>query len=82
MFIIIDENMKNCKKEFDAFNDMQTLVWTGNYCSVRTDNLLGTLRFMQDNWRRMGWILPDDEYIDEKRVEFNILYFFKETPKN
>lgn len=63
--------------EFDSLPDFEILATTENYCSVRTGDLLETLMFMQDRGRRLQETLEDDEYINGKRVEFNILSFSK-----
>ena len=61
------------KTEFDPMEDMQTLTSHSNLFVVRTAKLLPTLQFMQENWRKLWELIPDDE----NGVEYNILTYYK-----
>ena len=53
--------------------EIETYMMTERACIIRTSNLLPTLQFMQECWRRLWELLPDDEW----EFEFNILTFYK-----
>lgn len=70
------ENMKNFNErypDFDAFQDMDILAEKPSRCMIRTYKLLAVLLFMQEYWRRLFELLPDDEW----QFEYNILTFYK-----
>lgn len=76
MFIITDENMLKTDyecEEFSPFEDMEILSQDNNLCVVRTGKLFPTLFFMQNAWRKLWELLPDDE----DWVEYNILTYYK-----
>ena len=71
MFIITDENMLKTDLEyetnhssFDPIEDIQILAQQENWCMVRTEKLLPTLRFMQQIGWKIWELIPDDEFTE------------------
>lgn len=65
-FITETENMKNFNwrekyEDFDALEDIEPIVSNPDWCIVRTWKLMPTLWFMQDAWRKIWSMEPDDE---------------------
>ena len=82
MFITIEENMLEMDysqkyEDFDAIEDVEVLAMQENWCQVRTWKLMPTLWFMQNAWRKIWELVPDDEYISWVRFEKNILTYYK-----
>ena len=67
MFITTDENMKDSNKKREKIQQ------TKDVCILRTAYLLYTLNYMQENWRKLLELIPDDE----DGVEYNLLTFYK-----
>jgi hypothetical protein len=71
MFIITDENMLKTDYDqeinhsnFDPIADIQILAQQENWCMVRTEKLLPTLRFMQQIGWKIWELIPDDEFTE------------------
>ena len=63
--------------DFDAIEDIEPLAMQKNWCVVRTRKLMPTLWFMQNAWRKIWELVPDDEYVSWVRLEANILTYYK-----
>ena len=72
-----DFNRQDKYDDFDAIEDIEPLAMQSNWCQVRTRKLMPTLRFMQDAWRKLWELVPDDEYISGVKFEANILTYYK-----
>lgn len=68
MFIIEEVNMRDFNMDM-----VEVLEQTNNTIIIRTADLLPTLQFMQQCWRKLWDLLPDDE----DWMEFNILTYYK-----
>lgn len=72
-----DFNWRDKYKDFNAIEDIEVLVSEPTWCMVRTRALMPTLWFMQDAWRKIWELIPDDEYISWIKFEANILIYYK-----
>lgn len=82
MFITIEGNMLEMDysqkyEDFDVIEDVEVLAMQKNWCQIRTGKLMPTLWFMQNAWRKIWELVPDDEYISWVRFEKNILTYYK-----
>lgn len=83
MFITDDDAMKDFNwrekyDDFDSIEDIEVLTMNENLCMIRTRKLMPTLWFMQESWRKIWELIPDDEYDKYGiRYEYNILTFYK-----
>ena len=71
MFITNDDNMKDFNMDM-----VEVMSQTKNMLILRTSDLLPTLKFMQQCWRSLRELLPDDE----NGTEYNLLTFYKKKP--
>lgn len=72
-----DFNWREKYKDFNAIEDIEVLVSEPTWCMVRTRALMPTLWFMQEAWRKIWELMPDDEYISWIKFEANILIYYK-----
>ena len=71
-------NWRDKYSDFDELQDIETLAMQKTWCMIRTIKLMPTLWFMQDAWRKIWELIPDDEYDKYGiRYEYNILTFYK-----
>ena len=71
-------NWREKYTDFDELEDIETLAMQKNWCMIRTIKLMPTLWFMQDAWRKIWELTPDDEYDKYGiRYKYNILTFYK-----
>lgn len=82
MSITTVENMKDFNyrdkyPDFDEIEDIEVLAMQPTWCMIRTGKLMPTLWFMQQAWRHIWELTPDDEYISWVRFEKNILTYYK-----
>lgn len=56
---------------------VEKLICTKDTLVVRTSDLLPTLLFMQECWRKLQELTPDDE----EWTEYNILTYYKPKQK-
>ena len=71
MFTITDENMLKTDYEyetnhssFDPMEDIEFITHQENWCMVRTEKLLPTLKFMQQTGWKIWELIPDDEFTE------------------
>ena len=60
------------KTDFDPM-EIEIITSHSNLMVIRTCDLLPTLLFMQNAWRRLRELIPDDQW----DIEFNILTYYK-----
>ena len=76
-------NWREKYDDFDELQDIETLAFQKNWCMIRTHKLMPTLWFMQDAWRKIWELIPDDEYDKYGiRYSYNILTYYKPKQKN
>lgn len=63
-------------KDFNR-EKVEKLVVTKDTLVVRTAELLPTLQYMQECWRKLQGLIPDDE----EWTEYNILTYYKPKQK-
>lgn len=72
-----DFNWREKYEDFNAIEMIEVLVSEPTWCMVRTRALMPTLWFMQEAWRKIWELIPDDEYISWIKFEANILIYYK-----
>lgn len=69
--------MSKTEKEYLADKGWTVIAEWNNRCIVSSVNTYHTIFYMQTLWWRLKDLQEDDTYRDGKRIEKNILYYYK-----